>query len=272
MTHQGRRFLTLAAAAVAIAAAPAANAQWGMFETLEKPPVTSEAPELMDRIVDLDDEQETMAEAFVRDAQSEFERVAAIWKEIREAAQEEARTSRDRTVWFDLFTKAMEFQERREQIRDNFVDNAELVVTADQQEAWERFERRFFRKHLFGEAASQYGSVAGVTVDIEEVAETADLPADAMARLRPILEQYSRDIHRELTALDEAVEVNSNARMEAMKKMAEGEGWDMELMQKGLDRIGELVDEVRETNLSFSRRIANDLPDDARAEFERVFN
>jgi len=266
-----RHILTIAIAAL-LAAAPAANAQWGIFRMLEKPPVTSEAPRLMDRIVNLDEEQAVIVTSFQQEAQAEYERVAAIWKEIREDAEQEARTSDDRTVWFELFARARDFEKRRAEIRENFMENASLVITADQQEDFERFERRFFRQHLFGEAVSQYGSVAGVTVDVEDVAESADLSDSARAAIEPTLVQYSRQIHGELVSLKDAADTNAEARMEAFEKMAEGEGWDMELMSRGMDRIASLVEDIRQTNLTYERRIANELSGDDRAEFQRVFN
>lgn len=239
---------------------------------IEKPPVTSEAPKLMERVVGFDDEQVAMASAFQDEALGEFERIAAIWDEIQEAGRAEAQGAGGREVWFDLFKRAMEFQERRAAIRDRFVEDVELLVTAEQQEAWDRFERRFYRKHLFGEAVSQYGSVDGVTVDVEEVAEAAELPDDVLAQVSPILDQYSRDLDRKLRSLESVVEENTRARMEAFDKLAKGEGWDMELMQTGADRMAELIDEIRDANLGAQRRITNELSTEYRDDFERVFN
>lgn len=249
-----------------------ASAQWQMFALTDRPPVTERDPQLMQRVVGLDAAQVELVEALQDEAMAEFERIAEIMEGIQEDAREEAQAERDQSVWMDLFGKLREFAEYREEIREDFLENAELVLLPEQQEAWERFERRYFRQYTYQESATQYGSVAGVTVDVEEVVEAADLAPEEVQSVQSVLDQYSREVDRDLRALTEAVERNMEARIEAFRKMRDGEGWDMELMNTGMDRMAELVDSLRETNLRYERQIANQLSPEARREFQRTFN
>lgn len=271
-----RRFgggLLAAAAAVFVALlAPAVSAQWQVFALIERPPVTKQTVSMMERVVGLDPDQMELVDGFLTEAAAEFQRISEIMQTIRDDAQEESQENSDRTVWVDFFAKAEEFLGYREQIVEGFMANAELVVLPDQQTAWERFERRHFRSNTFGEAAAQFGSVAGVTVDIEGVVEDAELPDEAMTMVRPTLDQYASDVDRDLRSLVDAVDENSKARIEAMRKMADGEGWDMELMQKGMDRISELVESVRGTNMRYERQITAALDTETRLRFQRAFN
>jgi len=266
----GGRLVALAVALFAFAA-PAA-AQWQMFSLADRPPVTERAVRMMERIVDLDQAQLELVQALQDEAEAEFSRIAEIMDSIQEDARNEAAAERDQSIWFDLFDRLREFVDRREDIREDFIDNAQLVLTADQQDAWERYERRYYRNTLYDESAAQYGSVPGVTVDIEEAVEAAEVDDVQIESLRPLLDQYSRELHAKLRDLERAAEDNMTARMEAMEKMREGGGWDRELMNRGMDRIAELIDAIRDINVRYERQIANQLPQERRVVFQRVYN
>jgi hypothetical protein len=264
--------LSVVAVAAGALAAPAARAQWQMFSLADRPPVTERVTNTMERVVELDEGQVALVASLQQEAEAEFARIAEIMESIQEDAREEGRREQDRTVWIDLFVKLREFVEHRDEVREDFLDNAELVVRPEQQDRWERFERRYFRQSLYNESAAQYGSVPGVTVDIEEVVETAELDEGTVSSLRPMLDQYSRDVNTLLRELDEAADENIEARVEAFRVMTETGQWDREMMEQGMDRIGELVESVRELNIRYERQIAGQLEGEARASFQRVYN
>ncbi len=260
--------------ALALAAGPTAFGQWGIFQLAEKPPVTSRAPELMERVVGLNAEQASMVEAMQEEALADFERIAEIMESIQEDAEAEGQETDDRMIWVDLFAKAYEFVEAREAIRQEFLSNAELLVRPEQQERWEHFERRFTRQMLYDESITQYGSVAGVTVDIEDVVEATDIDEQGMpSEIQAMLVEYGRELERELVGLKEAADENARARIEAFRKMREeGGGWDMEMMSRGLDQVSERIESVRSINTRFERRIATVLEPELRLEFQRAYN
>ena len=235
----------------------------GNWRDVGEPKISSDQLERYGEMLGLDEDQVVFAEDLLLGYMAEVSLIGERLNQVRDAAREEWRTTRDRTVWRDLMEVSGRFSEERDDLTDTLFDDLKLVLNDDQLGRWDEVERTFRRESTI----DQGGVVPGETVDVVALVKRQDFAEndEAMGSVRPLLEQYSREMDRKLIQRNEAYEVG----------MREGtSAWfdqDMEKVSELYNRSRELAKEVRDINERYVRSIGGVLAEDDRAALEDAF-
>ncbi len=251
-------------------AAPAeAQMMGGNWNQMFQPPISTRDADLMQRMVGLDDSQHELVTSFVEDSTRRFQEAAEKMHRMMQAATEEFQESRDPKVWQDMMKKFVGFEERREEIAQDFFEEAKLVLTDEQLERFPRFERRHFRsQNLQIQGPARVDAFAVDLVVVVEEMERDEATAESMCDL---LDGYARESDGELRKVKKLEE---EQRDQWLAIMEDGD-WlgQMDEMNALFSDMRDQLVRVRDVNLRYARQVATRMPtDQQRGDFERSFN
>lgn len=227
------------------------------------PPIESAQLDRYAKILGLDADQKTAAQALLEAQIGEFNPAAKAAREKMEAARESFRESRDPSVWRDMGAVFEDLRTKRSAVEKQFFTDVKSLLTDEQAAKFPIVERTHRRDTTLAR-----GFMSGERVDLIQLVDKAGLTDQQKADLKATLEQYEVDLDRELVKRNEMYEEGMKSMREAMEKgggpMAMMDDPKMqELFTKGRDA----AIKVRDTNRRFARQLESAMPDDKRTTF-----
>jgi hypothetical protein len=205
-------------------------------------------------------EQKEAAGALLEGYQSEFEVAAKAMRDVTDAAREEFRDTRDFTVWDEVRPRVEAFQARRKEMEGTLLRDVKDLMTEEQAAKWPQLERMRRR-----DTTLRLGFLSGETVDVIGLVEDAELPAEVMERVRPMLSQYELELDRVLIERNEQFEAGMGQGMALFRQ------GDMAGVNELFNRAREAAVKVRDVNRRYARLVEGMVPDEARAKFQKEF-
>ncbi|MCC6660279.1 MAG: hypothetical protein IT437_05280 [Phycisphaerales bacterium] len=178
-------------------------------------------------------------------------------REKMDKVRAEFQDTRDPSVWQGLQGTMEEARASRKKMDAAFLDDVKAVLTADQSARFPQLERLIRRDRMLPR-----GLMSGERVNVVELAEQAELPAEVKAQADPVLEQYQEELDR---ALVKRTEVTEDTMRQAGVLFRDG---DMEKAEALLDKAREAAVAVRDVNTKYARQIEGMLPDDKKAAWQ----
>ena len=172
-------------------------------------------------------------------------------REKMEKVRAEFEDTRDPAVWQGIQGAMEEARATRKKMESGFLDDVKAVLTADQAANFPRLERLIRRDQMLPR-----GLMSGERVNIVELTDQAELPAEVRAQADPVLEQYQDELDR---ALVHRTEVTEDSMRQAGQLFRDG---DMDQAQDLLEKAREASIAVRDVNAKYARQIEGILPAD----------
>lgn len=250
--------LMLAGAVLMTSVQPAA-AQFGQavaISELMKPEFLNRDMIIFVEGLELDSEQQVIVESMFESYRDEFD--AGI-NELR-ASFEEMRTQLNpddpQRVLKMVFAPFDDWRDKRDVIRQRFIDNVKLVLNDRQLAMWDDFQKRLRR-----EKSLDRGVLSGEQLNLFHVLQ--DMAIDERTRLsiEPVLNAYANELDAALRRRNEAINDIQGEMLQAMQEQ------DSNRM---LDVLGHQIDlrlAVRNVNDRYIEAVANALPDHFADEF-----
>jgi hypothetical protein len=228
------------------------------------PPVQSEQLDRYSKILGLDPDQKTAAQALLEAQIGQFNPAAKAARDKMEAARESFRESRDPSVWRDLGSVMEDLRTKRAAVEKEFFGNLKSLLSPDQAAKFPAVERTHRRETTIGR-----GLMSGERVDLVSLVDKAALTDKQKADLKGTLDQYEIELDRELAKRNEIVD-------QFMSAMGSRQGgfqgmMDDPKMQELFTKGREAAMKVRDVNRRFERQVESSLPDDKRAAFADEF-
>jgi hypothetical protein len=269
-----RSVVAAIAAVVLMASASPTRAQLaGGMEALGTPPVSSADVVMMQEEIGFGDDARELIAEMQTDHLERYQRAYERFLEVQRGFMQEAQQG-DLSGQLDVTRKFNEFRRARDQARERFFDDVRVVLTNEQQQRWERFERRYRRERMEGIDA---GIFLGGDIDLVEIVremELGDLPNEQRAALEAGLERYAVELDRIVQRRFAMVEDFATRRLELMEEHG-GNPMSPEaqaLYGSVVDEGREVIFESRELQKRHADRIERTLPAEHRARFREAFD
>ena len=228
--------LGLLVAVVATLCLPAtASAQcWRGGDTITNPPVNQREFDMMVKMLAFDEIQQEIALDMFSVLQDEFGEMASVAQEMQRGAREEFQRTREPSMWREYGERLERFNERREDLGDQFWTDVKILLTEEQAPQWEAFERRRFR----GRAISRQEQVlSGVTVDLVILTDDMALPAEKQELIKDVVGQYELELDRKLRAYRRV----ADEQQEKADELGQNGNW-----MQNMDEYNEIFATVRD--------------------------
>lgn len=233
----------------------------GLFEA----GVTSRQVDSMGKQLNLTSEQSAAVDALFEAYQDGNNDLMRQARETMESMRDDMRGAfRDGGPDPDLMRRMGEefdkFRKSRKDLETSFFNDVKAVLTPEQTAQWPSVERTHRR-----ESTINRGLMAGERVDLVRLTESLELPDDAEAQIRPILEQYATDLDRELVARNTAYD-------EGQAKMRDAfQSGNMADLDKVVEQGRAVSTRVRDVNRRYARQLEGVLPEESRQKFNEAF-
>ncbi len=246
---------------------PASAQFFGGTGSWNNPPVNQREFDMMVRMLAFDEIQEEIAADMFGVLQSEFGDMAAVAREMSEGARAEFQRSRDPAVWRELGERLASFEDKREELGDQFWSDVKILLTDEQLPLWDKFDRRRFR----GRAISRQEQVlSGVGVDLVVLTEEMEFSPEEQEVLPEVLEQYEVELDRKLRAYRRV----ADEQQEKAEEIGREGNW-MQNMDKYNEIFAAIRDEllqVRAIHERYLKTISTRLDEESAAELMDRFN
>ncbi|MFG0292956.1 MAG: hypothetical protein ACF8MJ_07365 [Phycisphaerales bacterium JB050] len=246
---------------------PASAQFFGGMGSWSNPPVNQREFDMMVKMLGFDEVQEEIAADMFGVLQSEFGDMAEVAREMSEGARSEFERSRDPAVWRELGERLSKFEDKREELGEQFWGDVKILLTDEQLPLWDKFERRRFR----GRAISRQEQVlSGVGVDLVVLVEEMEFSPEEEEVLPEVIEQYEVELDRKLRAYRRVADEQQAAAEEIGR-----EGNWMQNMDKYNEIFATVRDEllqVRAIHERYLKTIASRLDEESAAELMDRFN
>jgi hypothetical protein len=250
------------ALALMVVSAPALHAQFGGgMRDVADPEVDSQQLDTIAEMLDFSNQQRELASQLLQGYLAEMTRLGENVRAMMDGARAEFRETRDPRVWQDLMEAMGPFEEEKRTITQRFMEDLRLILEPEQDDKWDDVER-FHRRYT---SFSDDALLSGENVDLIAAVGDMDLPADQMAAVEPILEQYALEIDRALRERNKVYEESMEGAMQLWRDQ------DFEEMQKRFDNSRDAAETVRDVNRRFAREVETTLEREFASEWSREF-
>jgi hypothetical protein len=188
---------------------------------------------------------------------------------ILQAAENEFEETRDIEIWNAFRERTEAFEQRKDMITRQLKDDLRLLLTAEQEALWPRFERDLRRNATIDEG----GLVSGEAVDLVALLDEMGVDGEAREVIASIENQYVTELDRALITRNEVYEESTDKAFERFTT----EGFDD--FEKVMEYFRELLEDamvqavrVRDINLRYAATIGRALPPELGEEFTDRFN
>lgn len=231
--------------ALAVVGASTASAQMGGFGGANfRSPLSSGEVERMIETLGLDESQASLVKSLFEGFSESYE---AASEEARDRMRETFRQMRETGEWQGAASAGLnsgrEWQKQSDGLVQSFFADVQTVLTKEQQEQWNRYQREWRRRSSF-RGGNQPGALAGENIDLVELVEEVDLTDEEYDALDPVLEAYSIEIDPALAARDRALEDMTSLTSAVLEGKSPVE--DLESKFKALQRSRVLVRDVND--------------------------
>jgi Spy/CpxP family protein refolding chaperone len=265
--------IVFACMAVVLGLAPSARAQ-GMGMTGQMPgqgQISRRSVDAYAKLLQLDADQKAGAVALFEGYQAGMKEVGEGSKKAMEKMQERMREEgMEPAIFKQLETDMQPLTKRAEELESGFFSDLKALLTPEQAGRFDKVDR-----HRRRDKQMRFALASGSRANLLEVVDAIKAPEDNK-ELNDALESYEMELDRVLIARESAMKgleedgkkIQEKA-MEGMKNMdfsaimAES----IKMMKKGK----ELEKPLREVHKTHARRIAEHLPADKQADFQREF-
>lgn len=223
----------------------------------QMPEITSRQFDRYAKMLALTDEQKSAAKELFEGYRNEIRQHDDAMRKQRQEMMEKFRENRDPSVFEGMQAEMTKQRDKREATTKAFMNDFKVILTADQEATWPRVERAQRRDQSMAR-----GRLAGENVDLVHVVDEAQLDADTMKKVAPMIEQYETEVDRELTSRNAVFEDSMTKGREAMRD------GDMEKGQELFAKARDASVKVRDVNRRFARQIADALPPEKKGAFE----
>jgi len=188
---------------------------------------------------------------------------------ILQAAEDEFQETRDIEIWNSFRERTETFEQRKEMITTQLMNDLRLLLTAEQEALWPRFERDLRRTATIDEG----GLLSGETVDLVALLDEMEVSGETREAIASIENQYVTELDRALITRNEVYDETTDKAFERFTT----EGFDD--FEKVMEYFRELLEDamvqsarVRDINLRYAATIGRALPQEVGAEFTDRFN
>ena len=235
--------------------------------SINNPPVNQREFDLMVRMLEFDEVQQEIATELFTVLQSEFGEMSTVAGEMSSGAREEFQRTRDPAVWQELGRRLADFEEKTEEIGEQFYEDVKILLTEEQLPLWEKFERRRFRGRAI---TRQEQMISGAGVDLVVLTEEMQLDEEQQELIQDVVEQYEVDLDRKLRAYRRV----ADEQQEQAEEIGQNGNW-MENMEKFNEIFAKVRDEliqVRAIHERYLTLLSSRLGEEASAELTSRFN
>lgn len=264
------RVLALVAILLACLTTSTAEAQWnGNWQLINSPPVTERDTTILERMLSLSEQEVELIGVLREDASAEFSRISSVMQEIVNGAREEFQQNRDRSVWEDAGERLEVFVERRQEIRDDFLDNVELSLVDVDPVVWDRVQRRLERSYVMGNSEWGFLPMGGLTTDVVQLVEDAEIEDEIRLSLENTLDQYAREFDREMK---EMMRVRKEQEEIAEEATEDGDWMGaMDELNDAFVKVRDRLVVLRNVNERYMRQVIAALPETQASAIEREY-
>jgi Spy/CpxP family protein refolding chaperone len=268
--HHARQFaVALVATALVVAfAARQAHAQALGIGEVSTPGVTRAHLDRAEYLFQPTEQQQRLIDAAYETYLASVRDTADTMREVQQAAFSEYRDTGNPEIWRDLIPVVDRYEAYRDTLDERFLDEFRLILTPEQDERWERFERD--RRRMLGLADG--GLVSGDDVDLVDIVETTRLSESARVAAAPVLDRYAAEMDRLLTDVGELRDELERRSLDVLADL------DFTTREPDFTGLNELLSEataagvqVREANRRYAALLARTVGGEEGARIERAF-
>lgn len=239
----------------------------GGGDSINNPPVSQREFNLMVKMLNFDEVQQEIATDMFAVLEEEFGEMSSVAQEMQRGARDEFQRTRDPSVWREYGERMARFEDRREELGEQFWADVKILLTEEQVPLWEDFERRRFR----GRAISRQEQVlSGVGVDLVILTEEMELQPEQQELIKPTMTQYEVELDRKLRAYRRI----ADEQAEKAEELGQNGNW-MQNMDEYNEIFTTVRDElvgVRAIHEKYLKQLTAMLGEDASAELMERFN
>lgn len=203
-------------------------------DSVNNPPVNQREFNMMVKMLNFDEVQQEIASDMFAVLQDEFGEMSSVAQEMQRGAREEFQRNRDPSVWREYGERMARFEDRREELGEQFWADVKILLTEEQVPLWEDFERRRFR----GRAITRQEQVlSGVGVDLVILTEEMELDPEQQELIKPTMTQYEVELDRKLRSYRRI----ADEQAERAEKLGQDGNW-----MQNMDAYNEIFATVRD--------------------------
>ena len=247
--------------------APRVHAQGPDWGQMYDPPVNSREVEQIAKTLGVDASQQELLDDLHGALLAEFERLSGIMRQMMQDAQTEARETGRTDVWIEIGKKAEQFAEKKKEMQKQFFEDIKLVLNEEQLVKWPAAERRWYRGQMMGNR--QLAFLSGLRADVVVLVEEMQLTAEQAEAVAPVLDQYDREVDRELHAFEKLAE---EQKAEWDKLREKGFFSDMEKFNELFGDLRDQLVKVRDLNGKYRDQLALRLEGESKEKFSRAYD
>ncbi len=206
----------------------------------------------------MDEAQQMIMETLFEDYQTDFDAgVAAMHDQFKEM-QAELKDAPQETVMERVFQPFKDWAVERQQLGERYLENIRLLLNAEQQERWPRFEQELLREKVLAK-----GRFAGEGVNLFHVIRDLHPDRTTEQMIQPVMDSYGEELHMALKHRQSVILHTQRDLLDALASMNTQNGEAS--MVKQIDaRL-----RVRDVNDKFITLISESLPEPLNATFRR---
>jgi hypothetical protein len=251
------RWPALVIVALCLVAAARVDAQFGGgmrgLQDLNEPEYNARDIQTLQKVLQLDDGQRMLVEAFLEEYQAAFrsenEKYRLRQEEVRDSIREGGMEGRDWRDMIEPIRKATEeFRQTRDGLGQQFLADTQAILMPEQAEQWPQFELVMRRQKSIPR-----GMLSGESVDLFAVVEASILDEAQRLRIEPILNDYAAQLD---SALQQREADMPRAEEEVVEAFRSG---DLDSAAEAVDRQLRLRMRIRDINEQFARMIEAEL-------------
>lgn len=246
-----RILIGCACAASALAVAQPAMAQFGGggggFGGAQGPQVNREQLEDYADILGMDADQREIAQMMLEEYIDGVQAATDALREASQKARQEFEETRDRSAFESLRELGEETGERVETLETQFMGDLQMMLTAEQAEAWPRVEMAHRRATTLPR-----GLMSGERVNLYDIVDTLELEGEPASEAKSVLDDYGLALDRALIARNDTFE----------KGLQMFRDRDFEALQSHFEKARDASVKVRDTHRTFARRLEAVVPEE----------
>lgn len=254
------------AALVTLVAVERAPAQGFGGNPFEKVVLTSDIDKLA-KVAKLDESQQEQAKDLLASFDLEFAAAAKKVQESMQSIMQEYQDNRDPAIFQDMVKQTIDFQEHGKKLRDNLFSDIKLLLTPEQMEQWDRWERRYRRDQSIRQPNGS-GLISGDAVELVSLVEDLKLTPEQMQSIEPMLDQYENEVDRIVVTREK---LQQEQTKESIELMSDWMG-NMPRLEEMFAKSRELLVQLRDVNAKYYRQVLGAVPEDKKSEFEKAYN
>lgn len=219
----------------------------------ESPRINREQLEDYANLLGMDKDQREIAAMLLEEYIDGVKTATDAMREASQKARQEFEETRDRSAFASLREMGERTRERVETLEAQFMGDLQMMLTADQAQAWPKVEKAHRRASTLSR-----GLMSGERVDLFEIVEGMGLEGEPATAASAVLADYE-------LALDRALIARNGMYEKGLELFRDRQ---FEALQEHFEKAREASLKVRDTHRTFARRLEAVLPREKLPAFE----